>query len=325
MVLFREMRSDAMFCSVLFAMYVAEVLLLANNALTGVIPTSLERATGLQILSLNKNSLFGSLPTLAGMSNLVTLMLGDTYLGGSIPDAWGNLNLLETLSLKNTTNFLGELPSSFRNLTNLKHLDLTNSKFEGTLPEFLGDMSSLEFLSGSDIANRCGNALLSSCDSSSVSFSGSIPTTVGLLTKLSKCRFHFDLRGNAPWNEALLAHEPRARTVHFEFLHSGLSGPIPSELAKCSRLETIVLGSSSITGSLPSELGSLSSLRNLDVRETSITGSVPAEFAMLLNLEVLDVRGTPMTGSLPSGICDSGSSTMVFAEPGALSGCSCCE
>lgn len=180
-------------------MLVTEQLLLSDNAFSGYIPTTLERGTALQTLALNKNAFLGSLPVLAGMSNLVTLMLGDTYFGGSIPDGWGNLNRLETLSLVNMRSALGELPSSFRNLTNLKHLDLTNSKFEGTLPDFIGDMSSLEYLSGSGVVDPCEDKLWASCSSiTSVAFSGSIPTTVGLLTKLGKCCYLFDYRGKCP-------------------------------------------------------------------------------------------------------------------------------
>ena len=144
--------------------------MLANNQLTGSIPTSLERATALQTLVLSLNPLSGNFPALTGMSKLKTISLDYSLLDESIPDGWGDLRQLETVVLSNMPFSKGELPSSFRNLTNLKLLDLRNSKFDGTLPEVLGDMTSLEYFYASG-----------------ASFTGSIPTTVGLLTNLGKC------------------------------------------------------------------------------------------------------------------------------------------
>lgn len=265
-----------------------EVLQLTDNALTGSIPTSLQFATALKALLLNLNQLSGPLPALVGISNLVTLSLEGSFLSGSIPDSWGDLSQLETLNMASMSFIDGEFTSAFRNLTNLQRLDIKDSSFRGTLPEFLGEMSSLQYLRGSGYRTNSGR---------SVSLSGAIPTTVGLLTNL----------------------------VVFDFHTTGLTGPIPSEFGNCSRLETIALSDNAITGTLPSELGNLSSLRSLDLGYTSVVGSMPSEFASLFKLETLDVRGTQITGTVPSAICDSGSSTVVLADTGTLSDCSCCS
>lgn len=94
----------------------------------------------------------------------------------SVPDAFpssfGNLTNLETLNLN--SNFIaGTLPvaAALASMSSLRFLDLNFNEFTGSIPSLLGTMTQLEYLDFSQ------NALI-----------GTIPTELGLMTSLTDIR-----------------------------------------------------------------------------------------------------------------------------------------
>ena len=83
-------------------------------------------------------------------------------------------------------------------------------------------------------------------------------------------------------------------------LRNGLSGLIPPELGRLSRLFRLALMFNvELTGSIPPELGSLSRLRELYLFANGLTGTIPPELGNLANLDQLDFRRNRLTGSIP--------------------------
>jgi hypothetical protein len=97
----------------------------------------------LRALDLDSNSLTGSLPDLAGMTNLALLRMGQTSLVGTIPNHWGDLSQLKELSFWYVNGIVGTLPSSLGNLSKLTFLELYGLLLTGTVPESIGNLTSL--------------------------------------------------------------------------------------------------------------------------------------------------------------------------------------
>ena len=122
-------------------------------------------------LYLDQNQLVGTLPSISRLTNLKELSLASNKLNGRIPNDWGDVRQLEILRLDTT-------------------------RVSGTIPEFIGNMTSL-----SKYVNCC-TIHDSMCTWHLIAFSppdcketltiegsllsGSIPTTVGYLTELGK-------------------------------------------------------------------------------------------------------------------------------------------
>lgn len=96
------------------------VISLAENGLSGQIPSELRMLTQMSMLWLNGNEITGSLPSQLGtLSYLARLDLSDNVMRGTIPSEIGNLQRLEDINL-GVNHFSGTIPSSLSNLPNLK-------------------------------------------------------------------------------------------------------------------------------------------------------------------------------------------------------------
>ena len=95
-------------------------LRLAENWLSGEIPTELGILSNLEYLSLYWNSLTGEIPSgLGDLSNLKYLSLGRNMLTGEIPPWLGDLSNLQYLGLT-WSGLTGEIPPELGDLSNLK-------------------------------------------------------------------------------------------------------------------------------------------------------------------------------------------------------------
>jgi hypothetical protein len=94
-------------------------LSLANNQLTGPIPSGIGNLTNLTELYLDKNHLTGGIPsTFGNLSSINWLYLHDNQLSGELPPEMGNLTSLQYLGLA-LNQFSGDIPSAFTGMTGL--------------------------------------------------------------------------------------------------------------------------------------------------------------------------------------------------------------
>lgn len=115
---------------------------LHDNELFGTIPDSIFSLSSLRVLDLSNNNIeMAEMSGAAQAQALKSLKLSNVKIRSL--DGIANLTSLEELHLDGLSIVEPLRPGLFQ-LTNLKVLDLQHSKFEGTMPTFLGQLSQLE-------------------------------------------------------------------------------------------------------------------------------------------------------------------------------------
>lgn len=222
------------------------------------LPTEIGTLTKLDELALDENPyLIGNVPSELGMlSELRIFDIGSTGLAKSVP--------LEVCLLSTRVSFGHYCPREACNCTELCPCNLASL---GYLPTSIGLLSNL----------------LEDLDLERESLTGTVPSEVGLLTKLTSLNLN----------------------------RNRLSGHLPSEVALLTALQFLDLGGNQFAGALKSELGMMTALQRLQVgsEETfyvvfanSFTGPLPFEMAMLTSLTSLEVQHNKLTGTIPNWV-----------------------
>ena len=161
-------------------------------------------------------------------------------------------------------------------------LDLRENGLTGPIPDALGSLANLEYLS----LSRNG-------------LTGPIPDALGSLTKLVVLSFwHNGLIGSVPsWLGGLTSLE------HLSLSHNGLTGPIPDAIGRLTDLELLSFSINDLTGPIPDALGNLTNLRELYLYRNDLTGPIPDALGNLTDLGVLRLdRNWGLSGALPLGV-----------------------
>ena len=108
-------------------------------------------------------------------------------------------------------------------------------------------------------------------------FTGTLPTEIGLLTRL-----YGPILKNNTFNGTLPTEIGLLTSLDFLGLSSNtFSGTLPTEIGLLTRLYGLILKNNRFTGTLPTEIGLLTSLRGLGLSNNSFTGSVPLDFGTI--------------------------------------------
>lgn len=236
----------------------------AQNNLTGPIPTSFGNLTSLISLYLTYNELSGEIPKELGhLPSLRYLQLGVNQLSGEIPSSVYNISSLVTFSVT-TNRLVGELPPHLGDtLPNLEELLMASNKLQGPIPYSLSNISGIQFL---DLANN--------------SFTGPLP----LLGKMYNL-FMVNLGVN---------HLTSTTKENIDVFNS---------LMNCTQLETLSLPLNQLAGQLPSATANLSvHLRDFCVEGNLLSGNFPEGMDRYENLSVLALHKNHFTGTVPRTI-----------------------
>lgn len=174
----------------------------------------------------------------------------------------------------------------------------------GTLPPVIGQLTELLYL---ELYNNPG-------------LSGSIPTEIGLLTKLRTLGLqmnswsgtlpaelgnlveltylgidsdHFDEQALPDW----LWNLTKLQEIR---LRCNFTGALPEALGNLTDLQYLYIGGNQFTGSIPAVLGRLVKLRCLSLSMNQLTGTIPAELGDLTSLEMLDLSHNRLEGPIPA-------------------------
>ncbi|KAH0655011.1 hypothetical protein KY290_032617 [Solanum tuberosum] len=211
-------------------------------------------------------------------TSITSLDLSFNQLNGQIDDRFASLMYLEHLNLADDMKIKGGVPSSFGNLTRLRHLDMSNTQTNQWLPELFlrlsGSRKSLEVLGLND------NSLF-----------GSIVnvTTFSSLKKLY-------LQKNV-LNGFFMERPGQVSTLEYlDLSDNQMRGPLP-DLALFPSLRELHLGSNQFQGKIPQGIGKLSQLRILDVSSNGLDG-LPESMGKLSNLESFDASYNVLKGTI---------------------------
>ncbi|XP_057988914.1 receptor-like protein 9DC3 [Hevea brasiliensis] len=301
-----------------------EYFYIADNNISGEIPSSICNLNYLKDLDLSNNSLTGMLPKcLANFSNLRFLDLAMNRLHGPL-QVPPSSTLFFSLAYNN---FSGEIPSSICNLNYLQFLHLSYNSLSGMLPKCIGNFSNL--LLYLDLAANQFHGPLQVPPSSTTflsfadnNFSGEIPSSICRLNSLQylylfknnisgtipKCFGNFrnlsvlDL-GNNNLHGSIPATCVEGNSLsRLDLNGNQLEGPLPRSLINCSNLEILNLGNNRINGSFPYWLENLEELRVLVLRRNRFSGPIPTPKARFPfpGLLVIDLSHNDFTGPLPT-------------------------
>lgn len=291
------------------------VLFLDANRLEGTISSDFGKLTNLVRLSLNDNRFSGTIPSeFGGLANLAMLWLfNNPDVTGEIPVELANLSKLgkyrsvgvdsfiitfnslthiihiicistEALALFNM-DLVGQIPSEFGNLQNLKILKVENNNLDGDVPTELYSITSLEVLGVAGNANLTGTLIgiqglpnLKELYIGDTNMTGPIPNAIAGTSLEIFLAPNANLVRSIPTSIGLLTN-----LMSIDVSKNTLTGPLPSEIGQLSKLENLVAFGNELTAAIPSEIGGLTSVKNVDfsVNKFSNATGLPSEIGLL--------------------------------------------
>ncbi|KAL6841665.1 hypothetical protein ACP4OV_028494 [Aristida adscensionis] len=276
---------------------------LSINQLTGEIPEAVGTLKNLSLLFLYKNQLTGEIPASIGLlTQLTDIRLFNNRLSGELPPELGlhaplgnlevcnnNLSgpLRETLCAKGklydivafNNSFSGELPANLGDCVELNNLMLYNNRLSGEFPEKIWSFRKLTTVM---ISNN--------------SFTGTLPAEIS-----------FNISRIEMGDNMFSGFFPKSGTglLVFKAENNQLTGELPSDMSKFSKLLTFSAPGNRINGSIPASIKLLQKLNSLDLSSNRISGVIPpGSFGELTTLTALDLSNNELTGSIPSDIRD---------------------
>ncbi|KAK2394474.1 leucine-rich repeat receptor protein kinase HPCA1 [Trifolium repens] len=260
---------------------------LVSMDLFGQLPSDIGSLSELQILDLSYNkNLTGPLPAEIGkLKKLTNLQLINCGFFGPIPDTIGNLPRLVFLSL-NSNRFSGPIPATIGNLSNLYWLDLAENLLDGSIPISNGTTPGLDMLHKTKHfhfgQNKLSGDIPAQLFSSNMSlvhilfesnkFTGSIPSTLGLVQKLEVVRLD----------------------------NNSLTGPVPQNINNLTKVRELFLSHNRLSGSLPNLTG-MNVLSYLMMEDIQLQGPIPVSLFNLVQLQTVILKNNRLNGTLEIG------------------------
>ncbi|XP_042036475.1 probable LRR receptor-like serine/threonine-protein kinase At3g47570 isoform X4 [Salvia splendens] len=202
-------------------------------------------------------------------------------ISGGIPAEIGKLTRLEVLNLANAS-LTGNIPSSIFNISTLTTLRLGYNSLSGNIPPNIWKCTHLEIL-----ALSYNN------------LSGNIPFEIGNMSMLRE--LYLGMNRIQAFISKL--HLILAKISGRLSLNIIISGGIPAEIGKLTRLEVLKIGNASLIGNIPTSIFNISTLTTLILSYNSLSGTLPSTMGIsLLNLEILILYSNRLNGPIPSTI-----------------------
>ncbi|XP_037462695.1 receptor-like protein EIX2 [Triticum dicoccoides] len=280
-----------------------EELLLANNQIGGMIPSSLCRLTSLKRLDLSGNKFTGD------------VMQCFKEFGANSENQFGSQML--SLALNNN-DLSGEFPKILQSASQLKFLDLSYNSFSGGLPMWLPKkMPLLQILrlrsntfTGHIPGNLTSLARLHYLDISGNNISGSIPWSLSNL-KAMKTIISKDTTEDYNFEESIpvitkdqkrdYSFQIYKLLVNLDLSSNSLTGQIPKEISLLIALTNLNISSNQLTGTIPNQIGDLKHLESLDLSYNIFSGAIPSGLSALTSLSHLNLSYNNLSGAIPSG------------------------
>ncbi|KAF3657352.1 putative receptor-like protein 12-like [Capsicum annuum] len=236
------------------------------------------------------------------------------------------LHHLQRLNLAHN-NFYPSIPNGIGRLRNLRHLNLSDSFFEGKIPKkYLSNLVSLDLscyncdiqleqktfeillqnltilkvvsLSVVDISSPIPMNLSSSLrfvDLTDTNLQGVLTESFFLLPNLEMLK----LGKNHLLKGVSAKIRPSSTLLELSIARTGISGELPDLIGTLSYLNRLDLYGCQFAGSIPDSIGNLMQIRQLDFSENNFTGHIPSTISKLKHLTLLDLRSYSLQGEIP--------------------------
>ncbi|MED6218628.1 hypothetical protein PIB30_028326 [Stylosanthes scabra] len=235
--------------------------------------------------STNHCTWYGITCNFSNNGRVISLILSDQLLTGTVPPSIGNLTFLTKLNLRNNS-FHGEFPQQVGNLQHLQHINISYNVFGGNIFGNLSQCKELSILSAGHnnftgtIPSWIGNfsSTMSLINLAVNNFHGSIPNEVGYLSSLTLLA----LNGNHFSGIIPLSVFNISSLYFFTVSQNNLHGTLPFDVGTTlPNLETFAGGVNSFTGRIPESLTNASRLQILDFAENGLIETLPRKFSRL--------------------------------------------
>jgi Leucine-rich repeat (LRR) protein len=302
---------------------------LNSFGLSGRLPASIGRFSGLTGFNISTNSVMGGLPTsLSNLTSLITLALDNNAFTSTIPEELGSLTALSILFMNNNT-FSGRLPESFGNITGLVHLKLSDNLIHGTIPSQYASMGALTVLEldynrleapiVDDLFRGWQQLVELNLEANLFNmfypsfylvpglrrvyldtnlFTGSLPEYFCFSTSLMWLTMELNLFHSAI--PTCIGNLTSLTDLNIFF--NVFDGSLPSEVGLLTNMVNLKLGKNAFQYQIPSEIGNMRKLVNFNAYSNHFHGTVPSEFGNLIQLAQLQLPNNDFTGTLPSSL-----------------------
>ncbi|XP_041011417.1 receptor-like protein EIX2 [Juglans microcarpa x Juglans regia] len=260
---------------------------LEGNQLVGGIPKSFGNLCALSSLYLSENNLSGSLYEF--MSNVSSCLvdslqyfeIGSNRFMGPLPESIGNFSNLKALGLGGN-NLTGPLPESYGSFSNLEALGLGGNNFTGPLPESYGNLSNLEML---DVAGNSLSGVISEAHFSNLFKLKHL--VLGLNSLILK--FSYD------WVPPF-----QLRVIHLSSCRLGLA--FPKWLQSQKNYAILEISNAGISDMIPAWFWDFPvGLISLDMSNNQLHGNLPDLSSSRLGYyATIDLSSNQFNGSIPS-------------------------
>ncbi|KAL5735770.1 hypothetical protein ACOSP7_030225 [Xanthoceras sorbifolium] len=287
----------------------------ANNKLTGEIPSSFCSFSSILYIDLSYNNFSGMIPQcLASYGELLSLNLRMNNFYGSIPQTFSMCYRL--MSLRFSDNQLeGPLPPSLANCSSLQALDVGNNRMEGSFPHWLATLPDLHILilrsnrfhgPIDDSKTRLPFTKLRFLDISHNLFTGNLPTTYFENFKAMMGGFMGDVISQ---DYVTLTYKGRKNTyggilnliTGMDLSDNQFQGRIPDAVGNLCGLNFLNFSHNNLKGNIPSTFRNLKLLEFLDLSSNKLAGEIPSQLVNLTSLSYLNLSHNRLVGPIPQG------------------------
>ncbi|XP_034900305.2 cuscuta receptor 1-like [Populus alba] len=259
------------------------VLDLSNNQFSGMLPRSFVNFSYGGVLDLSKNHFKGPIPRdfFCKLDYLEYLNLSENNLSGYVPSCFNPPQITHIHLSKNRLS--GPLKYGFYNSTSLVTMDLRDNSFTSSIPNWIGNLSSLSFLLLRLITLM--NQL-----------SGPLPSCLGNLTfkensqkvVVPQAGFRSDYMGK------VLSY-----MFGIDLSNNNFVGAIPLEFGNLGEILSLNLSHNNLTGSIPATFSNLKQIESLDLSYNNLNGAIPPQLIEITTLEVFSVEHNNLSGRTP--------------------------
>ncbi|KAJ3250703.1 hypothetical protein HDU77_006431 [Chytriomyces hyalinus] len=178
-------------------------------------------------------------------------------------------------------------------------MNLASTGLKGTLPDFskLTELVNLRLQANS--------------------LTGTIPSTVGAMTKLTI----IDIGLNGLTGEIPSSISQMSALQEMYIGYNKLTGEIPSSVSSmASHLRVINMSNNKLTGPLPTSYGALTLLTELELQNNMLTGTIPSEYGSFTRMADFQLSNNDLTGSIPVDLLGLPSGSILYFQQNNLSG-----